>query len=184
MTEAPRDEPPAAAGGGSISAHPPAPLGQIYRFPTSPPRAALSSVDNSIRERPPLTSAYRIGPGRRNEDLDPPRAGAPSGRYNPDMPKSPLSPTPPWTPATTVKQASCFGDRSRLEWQPGPSGPLVERYSCLLTSDVAASARSMVSATVCVQALVETASTLRRARRWPPGVTLWGVSGDRPRMHR
>ncbi len=32
-----------------------------------------------------------------------------------------------------------------------------------LTSDLAASARSMVPAAVCVKALVETASTLRRA---------------------
>ena len=120
-----------------------------------------------------------IGPQK--VDLDPRRAGAPSGRYNPDMPKSPLSPTLPWTPATTVKQALASATGLDLNGSQVLQGGSL---SGILTSDVAASARSMVSAAVCVQALVETASTLRRARRWPPGVTLWSVSGDRPRMHR
>ena len=52
-----RDEPPAAAGGGSISAHPPAPLGQIQIPDQSPESRAqqrrqqysrASSIDDSI----------------------------------------------------------------------------------------------------------------------------------------
>ena len=46
---------------------------------------------------------------------------------------------------------------------------------CCLTSDVAASARSMVSAAGCVRALVETASTLRRAET----MTAWREAVER-----
>jgi ribosomal protein L37E len=42
------------------------------------------------------------GPQKADHDLSP--VGTPRGRYDPDMPESPISHTSPSTPATTIKQ--------------------------------------------------------------------------------